>query len=49
MKALIDKHVASKAALTFLTVEQINPYALGRIVRDANGNFVKIVEEKRCK
>src|SRR5438034_1919338 len=46
VKALIDTHLKSNAALTFLTVEQTNPFALGRIVRDQGGNVTKIVEEK---
>lgn len=43
---LIDTHLSSGSALTFLTIEQRNPYGLGRIVRDSNGKLTKIVEEK---
>ncbi len=43
---LIEKHLSSQAAFTFLTLEQDNPFGLGRIVRDREGNLVKIVEEK---
>ncbi len=43
---LIDVHISSGSALTFLTVEVENPYGLGRIVRDSVGNLIKIAEEK---
>jgi len=36
---------AGKDKLAILTVEQANPFGLGRIVRE-NGNIVRIVEEK---
>jgi len=45
---LIEKHQSSKNALTFLTIEQENPFGLGRIVRDENGEAVGIVEEKNA-
>lgn len=46
MQALITKHISSGAALTFLTVDVANPFALGRIVRNDKGQVMKIVEEK---
>ncbi|HVZ58548.1 MAG TPA: sugar phosphate nucleotidyltransferase, partial [Patescibacteria group bacterium] len=45
---LIAKHYQNQAALTFLTIEQQNPFGLGRIVRDANGHVQAIVEEKNA-
>ncbi|HSD99019.1 MAG TPA: NTP transferase domain-containing protein [Patescibacteria group bacterium] len=44
--ALIAKHIATHAALTFLTINVKNPFGLGRVVRDSQGNLIKIVEEK---
>lgn len=46
IEELATKHIESKAAVSFLTVVLENPYALGRVVRDASGNVAAIVEEK---
>lgn len=46
MESLFQKHKDTKAAVTFLTIEQENPVGLGRIVRDTNGKVTAIVEEK---
>lgn len=46
IKKLIEKHIASNASFTFLTIEQENPFGLGRIVRDIDGKLLKVVEEK---
>lgn len=43
---LIDLHLLSKAAFTFLTIELDNPVGLGRVIRDGNGKAIGIVEEK---
>ncbi|HEX7041729.1 MAG TPA: sugar phosphate nucleotidyltransferase [Patescibacteria group bacterium] len=43
---LIKKHISTDSGLTLLTINQSNPYGLGRIVRDKNGKLIKIVEEK---
>lgn len=46
VEQLLQKHFISGAAVTFLTIEQENPYALGRILRDEKGEFKAIIEEK---
>lgn len=43
---LTKKHFANDAAMTFLTIHVTDPYALGRIVRDKEGNLVAVIEEK---
>ncbi len=39
-------HLAGESALALLTVKLNNPYGYGRIVRDARGHVLSIVEEK---
>lgn len=46
VKKLLDEFQASGAACVLGTVHRENPAGLGRIVRDENGNFAAIVEEK---
>jgi bifunctional UDP-N-acetylglucosamine pyrophosphorylase/glucosamine-1-phosphate N-acetyltransferase len=46
IEQLAAKHIDTKAAVTFLTVRLENPFALGRVVRDASGKVTAIVEEK---
>ncbi len=46
IQKLIDMHAKSQAFLTLLTVELENPFGLGRVVRNAEGKIMKIVEEK---
>ncbi len=46
LRALIAQHGADEAACTMLTVRLENPTGYGRIVRDTNGRFAKIVEQR---
>ena len=46
LKALIDHHQASGATATVLSTQVENPFGYGRIVRDQQGEFQCIVEEK---
>ena len=46
LQALIEKHQADNASCTMLTVRLENPTGYGRIVRDEDGRFLKIVEQK---
>jgi len=46
IEKLFETHYVSNAAFTFLTIEQENPFGLGRIVREESGRVKSIVEEK---
>lgn len=46
IKRLLEVQESEKAAITFLTIEQSNPYGLGRIIRNSTGNVAAIIEEK---
>lgn len=46
IKQLFAVHNRTHDAMTFLTIEQENPFGLGRIVRDTKGKILAIVEEK---
>jgi bifunctional UDP-N-acetylglucosamine pyrophosphorylase / glucosamine-1-phosphate N-acetyltransferase len=46
LSQLVDEHERSGNALTLLTMKLDDPAKYGRIVRDANGSVVKIVEAK---
>lgn len=45
IRSLVDKHLASGATLTMLTVVSEETMNFGRILRDASGQAVRIVEE----
>jgi bifunctional UDP-N-acetylglucosamine pyrophosphorylase/glucosamine-1-phosphate N-acetyltransferase len=48
LRKLIDEHERGDHAATFMTISLAQPPAYGRIIRDANGGFLKIVEERDC-
>lgn len=43
---LFEKHFSTNSVCTFLTIEQVNPQGLGRVVRNSEGKVKSIVEEK---
>ncbi len=45
---MVAQKRATSADLLFLTIHKDNPVGLGRIVRDAAGNILRIVEEKNA-
>jgi UDP-N-acetylglucosamine diphosphorylase/glucosamine-1-phosphate N-acetyltransferase len=46
IKSLMDNHLAEKAEVSVLTTIPPPPHAYGRIVKDGQGNVLKIVEHK---
>lgn len=45
-QALFAFHEQSENAVTVLTAQAPNPFGYGRIIRDENGNVIRIVEQK---
>ena len=43
---LFEAHQKKDSAITMLTSDSINPQGIGRIIRDNNGNIIKLVEVK---
>ena len=48
LRALIEQHAQTRAAITMLTLIVDNPRGFGRIVRDGQGRVTAIVEEVAC-
>jgi UDP-N-acetylglucosamine diphosphorylase/glucosamine-1-phosphate N-acetyltransferase len=46
LRRLVERHMADRSAVTFLSGELDDPAGYGRVTRDRRGDFVKIVEEK---
>ena len=48
LRPIIDDHLINNRDLTLITAEIDDPSGYGRIIRDENGNLLKIIEEKDC-
>jgi bifunctional UDP-N-acetylglucosamine pyrophosphorylase/glucosamine-1-phosphate N-acetyltransferase len=48
LRSLLETHSAGQHAATFLTTTIDPPFGYGRIIRDAEGRFQGIIEEKDC-
>jgi bifunctional UDP-N-acetylglucosamine pyrophosphorylase / glucosamine-1-phosphate N-acetyltransferase len=48
LRKMLDEFARTKPACLMGTAEKENPAGLGRVVRDAAGNFAAIVEDKDC-
>ena len=48
LRHLADAHTEGGHAATLITVELKKPFGYGRIIRDNEGRFLRIVEEKDC-
>ncbi|MGZ8844463.1 MAG: bifunctional UDP-N-acetylglucosamine diphosphorylase/glucosamine-1-phosphate N-acetyltransferase GlmU [Pyrinomonadaceae bacterium] len=46
LRSLIEKHEREKSSCTILTIKMENPSGYGRVVRDNDGNFLRIVEQR---
>jgi bifunctional UDP-N-acetylglucosamine pyrophosphorylase / glucosamine-1-phosphate N-acetyltransferase len=46
LESLVAAHRATRSALTLLSVEPVRPIPYGRLVRDADGALIRIVEER---
>tara|TARA_Y100000996_G_scaffold404702_1_gene379077 strand:+ start:574 stop:1299 length:726 start_codon:yes stop_codon:yes gene_type:complete len=48
LQPIIDDHIINNRDLTLITAEIDDTTGYGRIIRDKNGNLLKIIEEKDC-
>lgn len=48
LKKLAEAHYSGQHAATLITTELDPPFGYGRIIRDEEGKFLRIVEEKDC-
>ncbi len=48
LRRLVEEHERGRHAATLITIRVENPPAYGRIIRDAQRQFLRIVEDKDC-
>lgn len=48
LRGLMEEHERGKHAATLVTIKINNPPAYGRIIRNGEGEFLKIVEQRDC-
>ena len=48
LQPIINDHTTNNRDLTLITAEIDNPIGYGRIIRDKNGDLLRIIEEKDC-
>ncbi len=48
IKNSLEAHISSGSKVTVVTAEIENPTGYGRIIRDENGNLLRITEQKDC-
>lgn len=48
IKNSLEAHISSESKVTVVTAEIENPTGYGRIIRDENGNLLRITEQKDC-
>jgi bifunctional UDP-N-acetylglucosamine pyrophosphorylase / glucosamine-1-phosphate N-acetyltransferase len=48
LKKLVDSHTSEQNDTTILTVEMKDPASYGRVIRDEQGNYARVVEQRDC-